>query len=202
MRLSQKKAVLYGFLLLAALTGLVIDRLCTPQSASAAIGPMGARAKIPGGADGEGELGDVPPVAAIFDPSRSTFAPSGDALKSATNAAKRDAFGLSGRMLAVYQRKTAVVNQARQAAKRRQAEQARVAADAFATSHRLEGTLLHPTDPRAVIDGRLLRVGDRLDGHELCRIERYRALFSKDGKDFELKLPNPLNPKVGVGNQR
>jgi len=201
MRLSQKKIALYGFLLFAAIMGLVIDRLYTPQSANAAIGGTRDRVRTPTGTDAE-ELGDIPPVAAIFDPSRSTAASSAHALKSATKVLKRDAFGLSAGMREVYQRKTAVVDQGRQSAKQRKAEQARDAADAFATSHRLEGTLLHPTDTRAVVDGRLLRIGDQLDGFELRRIERYRALFSKDGKDFELKLPNPLNTKVGVGNKR
>jgi hypothetical protein len=42
--------------------------------------------------------------------------------------------------------------------------------------------------PRAVINDRIMRVGDQVAGNEIVKIERNRVVLSDGAAEFELKL--------------
>ncbi|MBI4580989.1 MAG: hypothetical protein HY718_14880, partial [Planctomycetes bacterium] len=61
----------------------------------------------------------------------------------------------------------------------------------FLGSHRLKGTTLRDGEAWAIINDRIVRVGEHIDGFELQRVERYRAFLAKDDLSVVLSLPLP-----------
>ncbi len=57
----------------------------------------------------------------------------------------------------------------------------------------LTGTLVHPRGSFAIINGRILKEGNKIAGYTLIRIERKRVLLEKEGKRFVLSLGSLQN---------
>jgi len=81
----------------------------------------------------------------------------------------------------------------------------------FAVSHSLQATLQDGSDRVALVDGRILRPGQTLDGFRLLRVDPYRAIFrfrdvetplllKTDTKGPE-KAGSPKSPKKTSGSR-
>jgi hypothetical protein len=62
------------------------------------------------------------------------------------------------------------------------------AALAFVAKHRLISTVVNGKNPNAMVDGRLLRIGEELDGFRLVSITKQSACFELAGTRAELKF--------------
>lgn len=60
----------------------------------------------------------------------------------------------------------------------------------FAQRHRLQATCTRPHAAWAMIDGRLLTVGQKLDGYVLKAVESYQVVFRRGGVPATLVLPD------------
>ena len=60
---------------------------------------------------------------------------------------------------------------------------------AFVAAHRLQGTIRDGAVRLAMVDGRSLGPGQVLGGFRLERVEAFRAVFMKDGRQAVLSLP-------------
>jgi len=200
MKPKGKKAAVYAFLLLAACVGLLIDRYCVPAIAAASGRPMKPAVRADVTDDGR-RLAIGPPMAAIFAPPRLAAISSQQEGLSQAEALLRDAFTLSERMRRAYQATSEQSEKVREAERQKEVADAREQTEAFAGSHSLKAVFLHPADRWAVVDDRILRVGDEIDGFALRRIGRYEAYFEKDGETVHLKLPRPGGSK-GDGNEK
>jgi hypothetical protein len=58
----------------------------------------------------------------------------------------------------------------------------------FAAAHRLEAITMDPQGRRALIDDRLLRLGEMLEGFELVAIDKESVTFEQDGQPVQLEL--------------
>ena len=58
----------------------------------------------------------------------------------------------------------------------------------FAKKHRLTSVMLSPTGSSALIDSRVLTIGEKLDGFELVAISQDSATFEMNGRQVVLKL--------------
>ena len=184
--MMNKRKALYGLLLGAALLGLLIDRL--QRGGASAAGPT-ARA--------------VRPVAVVRPPSP---APLIAAIFAVTDSRPvedrspggplRNAFACSPEMLSHYKAAAGPAPKPpeQQAAERRAALQAE--ADLFAGAHQLKGVQIAGQGRWAMIDGQVLRVGQRLEGWTLRQIDHYRVVFTRPGGKLELRLPEPFKTQV------
>jgi hypothetical protein len=69
----------------------------------------------------------------------------------------------------------------------------------FRAAHRLTGVLLSDDNRRAIIDGRSLAVGERLDGFTLLSVDKDRAvLAAKEGR-VTLTLATAAKSVAGAG---
>jgi hypothetical protein len=59
----------------------------------------------------------------------------------------------------------------------------------FQQGHRLQATSITQGAEMAIVDGKVLRIGDTLDGFKLTEITPYTAQFELDEDVFELRLP-------------
>lgn len=193
--MQRRKIILYGLILVGAVTGLVIDRL-RPADDEAALSGAGSLAKTTPVA--AAVLG--PPIARIFLTPASKAAP--DVSPSARHDF-RDAFALSAALKEYYEGPT----QARQVEEQKQLAEAeevalRQAAQAFAEHHHLKGTSFREDDAWALIDQDVYRLGQELDGFRLVRIDHYRVVFEKGECRVVLSLPVPLEAKVTTAPDR
>jgi hypothetical protein len=195
MRLNDKKTALYVFLLAAAGIGLLIDRSYAPPKAKGFVAGGGAPSRDSNSVEEESSWDIGPPIAALFASSRPATRPKERLSPAAAGLEVRDVFALSPRLQELYQAKTKLRRKAQETPKTK-SEEARELAETFRKSHRLKGVFVRPADQWAVVDDRILRVGDRLDGFELRRIEDYRAFFAKEGLLVPLSLPRTLDAKV------
>ena len=58
----------------------------------------------------------------------------------------------------------------------------------FATGHRLEAITMDPQGKRALIDDKLLRLGEMLEGYRLVAIDTESVTFERDGQRIQLEL--------------
>lgn len=58
----------------------------------------------------------------------------------------------------------------------------------FAARHRLEAITMDPQGERALIDDRLLRLGETLEGFELVAIDKESVTFEQGGQRVQLEL--------------
>ena len=202
MKLNEKKIALYAFLLLASGVGLLIDRLFARPGGQSTGRVMGMVLAQPNSVSEENLSGIGPPLAALFDPSRLGSAPDEAADPGAAPAASRDVFGLSHAMLVRYQSKAVPTEKERQVAEQKKAEEIRESAAAFGASHRLMGVFIGPADKWAIVDGRILRIGDQVDGFVLHRIDDYGAVFARGDDLRSLHLPTAFESKVGTAEPR
>jgi hypothetical protein len=196
-KLGHKKTMLYGLILAAAVIGLAIDRLRSEDSNAGAVVESVVSAKLNASAGSGGKTATAdekqvkgPDIARIFQ-----GAASGEKAKPSSSldpATVRDAFGLTAQMKQFYKQES-------QAKKEEEAKQAaseeelrRQQAEQFQSAHKLKGTSLRDNDAWALIDGRVVRVGEQIDGFELQRVERYRVYLQKDNINVILSLPMPF----------
>lgn len=64
----------------------------------------------------------------------------------------------------------------------------RTATASFAAAHTLEAIIMDEEGERALIDDRLVRLGESLDGHVLVRVNKESVLFERDGERIEFRL--------------
>lgn len=202
MRPKGKKVAVYAFLLLAACVGLLIDRYCAPTASSSPGRPMKPIVQADGASGGETALAIGPPMAAIFASPRLAEISSQREGLSKAEALLRDAFALSERMRRAYQAESRKTDKVRETERQKEVADVLEQITAFARAHSLKAVFLHPTDRWAVVDDRILRTGDEIDGFKLRRIGRYEAHFERNGKIVPLKLPRPGCAKVGGGEKR
>ncbi len=62
------------------------------------------------------------------------------------------------------------------------------AAGAKGRAFRLSAVFLGPGRPRAVINGRTVRVGEQVDGARVIAIERHRVVLARNGGRLTLRL--------------
>jgi len=62
------------------------------------------------------------------------------------------------------------------------------AGSAFAARHRLEAITVDPQGKRALIDDKLLRLGETLEGFRLVAIDTESVAFERDGQHIQLEL--------------
>lgn len=177
-KLGQKKAIVYGLVLAAAVIGLAADRLgrteASPDSKTPALSsnlivkPAAVAAKVEG-----------PVVARIFDHPESP-ARGEPAERSGRRA--RDAFKMTPLM-----GQTAEAKQHSEDAK----EKLHQEAEHFRRSHQLKGTIVTGRRSWALIDDRIYRVGDRVGDFVLEQVDQDRVCFRKDKLTIVLVLPTP-----------
>ncbi len=66
---------------------------------------------------------------------------------------------------------------------------------AFENGHQLQGTFVSEGVMLAVVNGRVLCLGDTIDGFRLIRIEPYRAEFRRGRHRASLQIPVPALPE-------
>ncbi len=180
-RLGARKKLVYGLLLAAAVTGLLIDRLHPrrgPASARADAASATA-APTPSSATDRG-----PPLAAVFEKPLESPLPAG------SRPGFRDGFAVTDAIRRACEPQAAP-NAGDGEDGRPGAPEPVAAAELFRAAHRLRGTVLRGGQARALIDERLLAPGDELDGFRLERVEDYRAVFTRGRERVVLELPRP-----------
>lgn len=201
MKQRQKKAALYGFLLVAAGTGLAIDRMYGLSGGGRSVlDPRRALGNLESmGDDASVVLG--PPIAAVFEDSPIDAQVKSSADPTVTQVATRDVFSLSPTMVERFQNQPKAAQKAEQTVKK-QIEETRELTEGFVKTHRLMGVFAGETDHWIVVNGRILRIGDVLDGFELRHVRDYGASFVKGKVQVELSMPRPLEAKVSGGASR
>lgn len=56
---------------------------------------------------------------------------------------------------------------------------------------RLRGVLLSGPNSLANVDGQMVAIGEKLDGHRLLSVTEYQAVFEKDGRRVTLDMRRP-----------
>ncbi len=197
MKMSQKKMVLYGFLLLAGGVGLLIDRMYVLPASAEAAGALDVALRSGRDSSESLPIGEGPPLAAIFDPTK----PSASALEgpdvTPESMILRDAFGLTPVLREIYQARSEEEKKEKEIEAEKKAEERQRLRTAFQADHALRGVCIHPDDRWVIVDDRVLRIGDRLDGFVLREIHDYRAVFQGGKGSVELLLPRETAAKVG-----
>ena len=67
--------------------------------------------------------------------------------------------------------------------------------EAFEREHELQATCVSPDALMAVIDGKVRRLGEKIDGYRLTKIEAYRAEFRRGRDRVSLIIPVPAVPE-------
>jgi len=189
-KLGRKKALLYGLIITAALFGLIIDRLSREGVPAAASAPANPGAGIPARSAvvNATEASEGPILARIFE---AEAPPASGPAERRKRGNLRDAFALTPQMRRLYEKES--LEKQADAQKKAQAEKElrEQEMDRFQSSHQLKGTTLQDGDAWAIIDDKVMRPGDRIDGFELKKIERYRVLMVKADMTVVLSLPLP-----------
>jgi len=196
MNLSKTRLAFYGLLLAAALTGLLIPQ---PQSSEAA--PQQSSDPVTFAwetqeSGSEQSTVETLPLASLFRSHHTSDQQrSGSQLVSSLLGPVRDVFALSPTMDRHYR----VRSESLQSEKVRQTQQS---IDQFRGAHRLQGTFLQAHDKWAVVDGAIVRVGQKLDDFQLQKIEHYRVVFKRGADTAVLELPDGLNAQVHPAAER
>jgi hypothetical protein len=188
-KLGRNKAMLYGLVLVAALFGLVIDRLGGEQAAESGatllVNPAGAGGvhKLRAGSDVAG-----PAIAQVFEvllkEQPGTQARPG-------RPVQRDVFKLTSVMQAAFEEMSPDKKAAEQESLENEKELRRQELALFQSAHTLKGTTLQGATSWAIINDRVVRVGESIDGYQLVRVERYRVHLVKGELTVTLDLPLP-----------
>ena len=189
MSLSKTRLAFYGLLLAAALTGLLLPQTQSSEASPQSSGPVTLvwEAQEP---SSEQSVVDTPRLASLFrSHPTSDHQRSASQLVSSLLGPVRDVFAPSPTMERHYRARS----ESLQSEKARQAQQS---IDQFRRSHRLQGTFLQAHDQWAVVDGAIVRVGQKLDDFQLRRIEHYRVAFQRGVDTVVLELPDGLNAQV------
>ncbi|HUW81567.1 MAG TPA: hypothetical protein VMZ31_02075 [Phycisphaerae bacterium] len=189
MSLSKTRLAFYGLLLAAALTGLLIPHTqsseAAPPQPSDPVAPV-SPAQEP---TAEESVVDTPPLASLFRSHHASDQRTASQLVSSLLGPVRDVFVLSPTMDRHYRVRSA-------SSQNEKARQAQQSIDQFRGAHRLQGTFLQAHDKWAVVDGAIVRVGQKLDAFQLQKIEHYRVVFKRGADTVVLELPDGLNAQV------
>ncbi len=177
MKLSMARKV-YLAILAAAAAALLADRLLvgydeTPEQARASVGPSRP------GAPAAAERPTSSPVGAAGPSGPASLA---DRLKKAAGEAgldpdsAADAFAPSELWLAQPEEAQAGKNLP-------------TPGEVFATGHRLSSVVLAGEGGWAIVNGKIVRLGERIDGFDLVELTRSSAVFQAGQERVELKLP-------------
>jgi hypothetical protein len=200
-KLGRKKAIVYGLVLLVAVIGLVLDRmLYAPADAKADDGLPAASTSAQKPAEKEAKLISGPQVASIFEKNDEDVNISSEHENNSTGSESRDVFALSKFMQGYYQ---SIQNNVKGESEEEKIQKNRdEMINSFRSSHSLQATFIGGGDTYALIDGRVMCVGDKLDGFSLQEIKHYRVKFSKKDMQIDLYLPLPFESKVPSDEQR
>lgn len=191
---SSKRLILYGLLFLAAIVGLLVDRLhFSPSPAKGDDATQAVQPTAP--ASASPDIGDSigPEIAAIFEPkSTAATAPAAEPI--------RDAFTTTPKMDEHFGRRTTRRSGQRPAGGEDEPDP--IDTEAFLAKHKLQATSIQKKGSWALIDDRVLRVGDNLDGFLVRQIDHYRVTFEGQSGEFDLTLPVGLSAKVTTSAPR
>ncbi|HOJ74233.1 MAG TPA: hypothetical protein PK458_16610 [Phycisphaerae bacterium] len=188
-KLGRKKAMMYGLVLVAALFGLIIDRLSGgPAEASNTaqlVTPVGA---VDANKPRAGTNVSGPAIAQVFEVllKEQSGTPS-----RPVQTAQRDVFQLTPVMQAAFEEMSPERKATRQKTLESELELRRQELARFQSAHTLKGTTLQGERSWAIIDDRVVRVGETVDGYQLVRVERYRVQLVKGDRTVTLDLPLP-----------
>lgn len=193
--LSRKKVVFYALLMLAAVVGLLVDRLrFSPASAKGEnVAPAPVPSPVSPDRASEGEEIGGPVIASLFR--AVTGGP-----EETSDDPNRDAFAVSPDMEEHYGHTPA--RRATDGTGDGSTTEETVDIGTFIERHRLQATSVQKNRAWALIDGRVLRMGDNLDGFTLRRIDHYRVTFECDGQSLDLTMPDPRETKVPAPDPR
>ena len=195
MSLSKTRLAFYGLLLAAALIGLLIPQTQSSEAAPPQSSDPVAFIWDAQGPASEESVVDTPRLASLFRSHHASDQQSPSQLVSSLLSPVRDVFALSPTMDRHYR----VRSTRSQGEKARQAQQS---IDQFRGAHRLQGTFVQADDKWAVVDGAIVRVGQKLDDFQLQKIEHYRVVFERGVDTVVLELPDGLNAQVHPAAER
>jgi hypothetical protein len=182
------KFIAYGVVGLAAAGYFFYDRATAPAAPAVAVAASPSRATARRAA--------LPAAAAdaANEPSETVIA---DRLRAAAQVAGmdaaplRDAFATPANWTSAAAPVAAVVQPASVSA-----------ADEFRHAHRLSAVLISGKTGQAVVDGKIVKLGDSLDGSKLVAIGRLFARFTVGGDKVELPLMTASSGAVAATDQR
>jgi hypothetical protein len=183
-----KRLVVYGLVLLAAVVGLLIDRLHfspSPAKGEDPVRPASTFVVAPS----EPDQGDAagPPIAPLFRSANGQAAAS-------TVSPVRDAFAASPEMEEHYGRRR--TKRGTQPGAGGEEPEVPIDAEAFLAKHKLHATSVQQKKSWAMIDDRVMRVGDNIDGFVLRRIDHYRVTFEGQDGSIDLVIAVGFGAKV------
>jgi hypothetical protein len=197
-RIGRRKAVFYGLLLFAAVVGVIIDRTRFSPVPARGDRIVPAGPQTPSAAGVEADTSTIgPSIAPVFDrPSGSPEeeVPAGPPAV----AAVRDAFTASPAIQQYYRHRRPDGTGAGKAEDDPETQ----AVQMFSQTHQLQATCVQGKRSWALVDNKVLRVGDNLDGFGLRQIDHYRVVFSRGGNNVDLRLAAPFAAKVPATEPR
>lgn len=189
MSLSKKRVAFYGLLLAAALTGLLIPQPQSSEAAPQSNEPVMLAWEL-AEFGSESSVVDTARLASLFRSAPTADQqPSASQLVSSLLGPVRDVFAASPTMGRHYRARSKGLQSEK-------ARQARQSIDQFRSAHQLQGTFVQAHDRWAVVDGAIVRVGERLDDFQLQKVEHYRVVFARGPDTVVLELPQGLNAQV------
>ena len=186
--------ILYGLVLLAAVVGLLVDRLhFSPAAVRGESVLQAVQALIPTMQQPESQEGAGPAIAPLFKTTDQQHSTLGD-------GPVRNAFAP---LAAIQEQSDRRPGRRGERTKADGGEsETTTDADGFRAAHQLQATSLQKKGSWALIDDRVFRKGDKLDGFVLRQIDHYRVTFEADGVSVDLALPPPLDTKVPASQPR
>jgi hypothetical protein len=166
-----------------AVAALLVDRLALAPSAS---GPKQAQARpTPGG--GTAEVQAAPSPAAATPSATETDPALAERLEATAERFQLDPEALRDGFIPAQAWLEELVEPVPEAAPDPVEPQASPA-EQFAEQHTLTSVILTSGGGSAVIDGKVVPVGQAIDGFTLVRLTRSSAVFAADGAEVELRL--------------
>ncbi|UCD74308.1 MAG: hypothetical protein JSV91_11005 [Phycisphaerales bacterium] len=186
-KLSRERKVFIG-ILGVALIGLGADRmffssgLTGPAEASAAVGEFEVDASL------EAPLGEVDPEpVAIHESTESATEALAGRFKEYAQRGSSDITGLSN----VFNPSDSWLGGSDLPAG---ADRAASATDEFGATHRLNAVMMSRSNPGAVVNKRLIAVGQEVDGFTLIEVNERSVVFEGEDERVVLELDPPADP--------
>lgn len=201
--MGRRKALFYGLVLFAAVVGVVIDRTrFSPASARGERALPGSPVQPANTAEEFDPSTIGPPIALLF--SHPAASPALDTSSTAPSAgpAVRDIFVASPAIQEYYRGHRAGAGGGNTAAEANTEDSEGKTLAVFAQAHQLQATCAQGKRSWALIDNKVLRLGDNLDGFVLRQIDHYRVVFTHGEGKVDLPLPVPFTAKVPATEPR
>ena len=178
----NRKMLIYGLLGIVA-TAFIVDRVFLSEPAGAKAGTSGT----PGKHVDTKRIQAKPDQRTQPDPEH----PALSLLSQLTDTlSHRNVFKPSPSMMSYLdqlpQAKSGRSQRSREEEQEKQKEQSR---QTFRDAHRLQATAITPGAEMVIVDGKVLRIGEKLDGFTLEKITPYAASFRRDNAVVKLSLP-------------